>query len=526
MTIADNYEPIIELGNGSTVIFSGDWAVLSASYIRVNLKDVDTGVLTPQTQGVNYDLEFSDEGFSVEFYVAPTSDYEVIISRDVDITQEEPFRTQKGFQGERDEDAYDKLTAICQDIKEEGSRALRYGLGSTTTDTTVAEPVDDAALAFDGVTGKIKAGPTTADIANAAANAAAAAASAAAAAASAASAAGIYDNVVTRTANFTVLTADEATLFQIDCTSGNVTATLSTIADLGQDFKVAFSRIVGGGNTVTIAAGSGNTINGSPTFSLSAIYDNATLIANAGDTNWLAIGGSSAVVPDASTTVKGKVELATSAETITGSDTARAVTPAGLAAALAAAPSFTVARQVFTSSGTYTPTSGMKYADVEIVGGGGNGGSSPNNGRGGGGGGSGGYSKKIITAATIGASQSVTIGGATGTSSFGSILTANGGASGSGSVAGGGGTASGGDINITGGQGTDGAEAGNIGANGGGGSGGSSFFGGAGGGDSSPSGGGGGSASANSGSGGGGSNENLAPGGNGAGGICIITEYL
>lgn len=38
-------------------------------------------------------------------------------------------------------------------------------------------------------------------------------------------------------------------------------------------------------------------------------------------------------VVDASTTVKGKVELATSAETITGSDTVRAVTPAGAAAA-------------------------------------------------------------------------------------------------------------------------------------------------------------------------------------------------
>lgn len=42
------------------------------------------------------------------------------------------------------------------------------------------------------------------------------------------------------------------------------------------------------------------------------------------------------LIPDASDTVKGKVELATSAETITGTDTARAVTPAGAAAAIAA----------------------------------------------------------------------------------------------------------------------------------------------------------------------------------------------
>jgi hypothetical protein len=41
-----------------------------------------------------------------------------------------------------------------------------------------------------------------------------------------------------------------------------------------------------------------------------------------------------AAVPAASDTVQGKVELATSAETITGSDATRAVTPAGLMAAV------------------------------------------------------------------------------------------------------------------------------------------------------------------------------------------------
>lgn len=44
-----------------------------------------------------------------------------------------------------------------------------------------------------------------------------------------------------------------------------------------------------------------------------------------------------ASVPDASTTVKGIVELATSAETITGTDAVRAVTPAGSSAAISAA---------------------------------------------------------------------------------------------------------------------------------------------------------------------------------------------
>jgi len=48
-----------------------------------------------------------------------------------------------------------------------------------------------------------------------------------------------------------------------------------------------------------------------------------------------AAAANGSLVPDASATVKGKVELATDAETITGTDTVRATTPANIAAALA-----------------------------------------------------------------------------------------------------------------------------------------------------------------------------------------------
>lgn len=132
--------------------------------------------------------------------------------------------------------------------------------------------------------------------------------------------------------------------------------------------------------------------------------------------------------------------------------------------------------QVFTASGTYTPTSGMKYCIVEAVGGGGAGGgysaSGASNTGSGAGGGSGGYVRKRFTAATIGASQVVTIGagGAGGTgaggnggnTTFGALLTAGLGSGGNvitsnGSnqftSGGAGGTATGGDLNVPGGRG-------------------------------------------------------------------------
>lgn len=115
------------------------------------------------------------------------------------------------------------------------------------------------------------------------------------------------------------------------------------------------------------------------------------------------------------------------------------------------ASGFTIANiQAFTASGTYTPTASMKYCIIECVGGGGAGGgmSAPTNTiySTGGGGGSGGYSRKFASAATIGASKTVTCGaggiggaadgGAGGDTSVGTICVAKGGSGGFGWIAG------------------------------------------------------------------------------------------
>lgn len=139
-----------------------------------------------------------------------------------------------------------------------------------------------------------------------------------------------------------------------------------------------------------------------------------------------------------------------------------------------------VREQAFTGNGTYTPHANMLYCSVIATGGGGGGGGadagfSGTNVGGGGGGGAGGTSKKVFSAATIGASQSVTIGSAGtagstaggnggngGNTTFGALLTANGGTGGTGDTGGfaytsktggAGGTASSGTVNITGGSG-------------------------------------------------------------------------
>lgn len=73
----------------------------------------------------------------------------------------------------------------------------------------------------------------------------------------------------------------------------------------------------------------------------------------------------------------------------------------------------TVKKQIFTASGTYTPSTGMLYAIIECVGSGGSGAGGTGPATGfyvGGGGGSGSYSRAVVSAATVGGSQTVTVG--------------------------------------------------------------------------------------------------------------------
>ena len=142
--------------------------------------------------------------------------------------------------------------------------------------------------------------------------------------------------------------------------------------------------------------------------------------------------------------------------------------------------------QVFTATGaqTYTPTTGMQDCLVISTGAGGGSGSADTSGGSGdvaaaGGGGAGGTCIESFTAATIGASQPVTVGvagtagglgggngGNGGATNFGALHTANGGTGGTGTgtvgidsdfnTGGAGGTGSGGTLNITGGSGSDG----------------------------------------------------------------------
>lgn len=153
MSISDNYSPDISPGNGVTTVFTGSWSPLVASYMRVALQTIATGVIgSPLSQGAGageYQLTFTSAGYSVTMGTAPTSAQNLIRYREVAITQTNPYTTAQGFQGAVHENSFDKLTAICQDLRDDLDRAIVVPIGETAPEITAfaATLLDDATAA-------------------------------------------------------------------------------------------------------------------------------------------------------------------------------------------------------------------------------------------------------------------------------------------------------------------------------------------------------------------------------------------
>ena len=280
-------------------------------------------------------------------------------------------------------------------------------------------------------------------------------------------------STITKSSAYTVVAADRGAL--IECT-GTFTLSLTAAATLAEGFVFAvFNK---GTGIITIDPASTEQINGASTLAIAA--------------------GSWGII----------------------SCTGTAFNSLGSVRATGAL----IGYQIFTSSGTYSKsTKNPSFVIVEVVGGGGGGGNGSTTSKsayGGAGGGGGGYSRKRILSASLASSETVTVGGSGGTSSFGTHCSATAGSAGSNasstfaSVGGTGGIGSGGDVNLRGSGGAGGAFILS-------GAGGSSFFAGG----APCSNGAGNAGSANTGGGGSGGVGTGNAGGSGGSGIVIVWEY-
>lgn len=170
-------------GSGSTGPFNIGFTILDESHLTVTTKVVSSGLETELT------LNAGSSGYTVNAALtqittteAVASGTNLVIVRNVPITQEIDYLANDPFPSEVNEQGLDKLTQIAQQLNEKQGRAISLSVTSDLTDVTVEDPEAGAVVMGNPTEDGFINGPTADDISNAQGYAAAAAASATSAA--------------------------------------------------------------------------------------------------------------------------------------------------------------------------------------------------------------------------------------------------------------------------------------------------------------------------------------------------------
>lgn len=144
--LADNYNPVRQLGNGNTTSFSFGFDMISADYVEVYQ---EVGGVQSLVEPAEYTVNLSGSvGGTIVFNTAPAAGIYVVIARKVPLTQETPYKTSSGFSAVRTEQDFDKLTAITQQLNDEVERSVRMQVGTSDINLTLPPASSGKALVW------------------------------------------------------------------------------------------------------------------------------------------------------------------------------------------------------------------------------------------------------------------------------------------------------------------------------------------------------------------------------------------
>lgn len=148
MTVTNETNKIKYGGDGATVAFDFDFKIFSSDDLFVYLIDSD-GVSTLQTISVDYTLTIDNsEGGTVTMLSAPASDEELLIVRELDLTQPTDLPTETNFPEITIENEFDRSRMIDIQLSEQIARALKLPISTETSDLSLPEPEANKVLTW------------------------------------------------------------------------------------------------------------------------------------------------------------------------------------------------------------------------------------------------------------------------------------------------------------------------------------------------------------------------------------------
>jgi len=138
MTISTTGTRQSYIGNGVTTEFAFPYRFLANADLQVILVATD-GTETVQVLNTDYTVAGagSDSGGTVTMIVAPASGAQLVVYRELELTQEVDYITGDSFPAETHEQALDRLTMITQQIDEEVGRSLKFAVSVEDPDVTL-----------------------------------------------------------------------------------------------------------------------------------------------------------------------------------------------------------------------------------------------------------------------------------------------------------------------------------------------------------------------------------------------------
>lgn len=142
MTVSTTANRNTFTGDGVMTVFPFTFAVQQATDIDIYLD----GVLT--VSGYTVAINSSGVGGAITFSVAPALDVAGLIYRDVPYTQQTALPIESNLPETVLEQAYDKLTMLCQQLKEGLDRSIALPITSNSTGITFPSPEADLFIAW------------------------------------------------------------------------------------------------------------------------------------------------------------------------------------------------------------------------------------------------------------------------------------------------------------------------------------------------------------------------------------------